>query len=145
MGLTSPPTALRLAIFNWTMRNAANIAATLEYNADAAERSSYRFTPRNSLTSSTNRQPVLRKMVCPKLHIYRKTQTFTASTLSSPLRSVSGTRVSVEVSLKFDWVSASLDVSGNDHIPRTPPLRYGIGVLGELGSSHRVTRFPERR
>jgi len=39
----------------------------------------------------------------------------------------------VELSLQFDWINASLDISGNDHIPRTPPLRFGMGVHGRWG------------
>lgn len=31
---------------------------------------------------------------------------------------------------KFDYVDAKLSVSGNDRLPRIPPLRYGIGLSG---------------
>lgn len=40
---------------------------------------------------------------------------------------------SLALSAMFDTVSASLDVSGNDNIPRLPPARYGIGASGTLG------------
>jgi iron complex outermembrane receptor protein len=32
-----------------------------------------------------------------------------------------------------DLVNPELDVSGNENMPRIPPLRYGIGVLGQFG------------
>ena len=40
-----------------------------------------------------------------------------------------------EIHLKgiFDTVSAELDVSGNDHLPRTPPTRYGLGLESQWG------------
>ncbi len=33
----------------------------------------------------------------------------------------------------LDYVDAELDVSGNDHLPRIPPLRYGLGLEGTFG------------
>ena len=33
----------------------------------------------------------------------------------------------------FDWVDAELSVSGNDNLPRIPPLRYGAGLEARLG------------
>ena len=35
---------------------------------------------------------------------------------------------------KFDYVDAKLSVSGNDRLPRIPPLRYGIGLSGRWGA-----------
>lgn len=35
---------------------------------------------------------------------------------------------------KLDYVDAKLDVSGNDRLPRIPPLRYGIGLSGRWGA-----------
>ncbi len=32
-----------------------------------------------------------------------------------------------------DFVEAEVDVSGNDHLPRIPPMRYGVGVFGNWG------------
>lgn len=40
---------------------------------------------------------------------------------------------SLTVSALFDTVSASLNVSGDDDIPRLPPTRYGLGASGTLG------------
>ena len=37
---------------------------------------------------------------------------------------------------KFDQVKATLDVSGNDNIPRIPPQRYGLGIAYDLGALH---------
>ena len=34
---------------------------------------------------------------------------------------------------KFDYVDAKLSVSGNDRLPRIPPLRYGIGLSASWG------------
>ena len=34
---------------------------------------------------------------------------------------------------KFDYVDAKLSVSGNDRLPRIPPLRYGIGLSARWG------------
>ena len=34
----------------------------------------------------------------------------------------------VSVALVNDRVIAEVDVSGNDHLPRTPPMRYGMGL-----------------
>ncbi|MEQ8860752.1 MAG: TonB-dependent receptor [Pseudomonadales bacterium] len=42
-------------------------------------------------------------------------------------------RGSLALSAMFDTVSASLDIAGNDDIPRLPPTRYGIGASGSLG------------
>jgi iron complex outermembrane recepter protein len=39
----------------------------------------------------------------------------------------------LEVSAQFDTVSASLDVTGNDNVPRLPPTRYGLGLAGHWG------------
>lgn len=36
---------------------------------------------------------------------------------------------------KFDYVDAKLSVSGNDRLPRIPPLRYGIGLSARWGSA----------
>jgi iron complex outermembrane receptor protein len=33
----------------------------------------------------------------------------------------------------FDFVEAELDISGNDHLPRITPLRYGAGISLEHG------------
>ena len=33
----------------------------------------------------------------------------------------------------FDWVDAELSVSGNDNLPRIPPLRYGAGLEARFG------------
>ena len=33
----------------------------------------------------------------------------------------------------FDFVAAEVDVSGNDNLPRTPPMRYGIGFESRWG------------
>lgn len=33
----------------------------------------------------------------------------------------------------FDFVDAEVDVSGNQHLPRTPPSRYGLGLEAEWG------------
>lgn len=35
---------------------------------------------------------------------------------------------------KFDYVDAKLSVSGNDRLPRIPPLRYGVGLSARWGS-----------
>jgi len=40
---------------------------------------------------------------------------------------------SLALSAMFDTVSAKLDVSGNDDLPRLPPTRYGIGASGNAG------------
>ncbi|MFK8018765.1 MAG: TonB-dependent receptor [Pseudomonadales bacterium] len=40
----------------------------------------------------------------------------------------------VNFTAQFDYVNASLDVSGNDHIPRTPPLRVSAGLNGRWGA-----------
>ena len=40
----------------------------------------------------------------------------------------------LDLSLQFDVINASLDIAGNDYIPRTPPLRVGIGILGTWGA-----------
>jgi iron complex outermembrane receptor protein len=39
----------------------------------------------------------------------------------------------LEVSAQFDTVSGEVDVSGNDHLPRVPPSRYGLGLAGRWG------------
>ena len=39
----------------------------------------------------------------------------------------------LELSGMFDTVSASVDVRGNDHLPRIPPARAGLGVALENG------------
>lgn len=36
---------------------------------------------------------------------------------------------------KFDYVDAKLSVSGNDRLPRIPPLRYGIGLSARWGTA----------
>jgi len=33
----------------------------------------------------------------------------------------------------FDFVNAEVDVTGNQHLPRTPPMRYGLGIDGQWG------------
>jgi iron complex outermembrane recepter protein len=40
---------------------------------------------------------------------------------------------SLALSGMFDTVTAKLDVSGNDNIPRLPPTRYGVGLHAEWG------------
>jgi iron complex outermembrane recepter protein len=40
----------------------------------------------------------------------------------------------LEVSAMFDTVSASLDIAGNDNVPRLPPTRYGVGLAGSWGN-----------
>jgi iron complex outermembrane recepter protein len=40
---------------------------------------------------------------------------------------------SLALSAMFDTVSAKLDVSGNDNIPRLPPTRYRVGLHAEWG------------
>ena len=40
----------------------------------------------------------------------------------------------LKATLMFDTVSASLDVSGNDHLPRLPPSRVGFGLELNRGS-----------
>jgi iron complex outermembrane recepter protein len=40
---------------------------------------------------------------------------------------------SLALSAMFDTVTAKLDVSGNDNIPRLPPTRYGVGMHAEWG------------
>jgi len=41
---------------------------------------------------------------------------------------------SLEASAMFDTVSAELDVSGNDKLPRIPPTRYGLGLAANWGA-----------
>ena len=36
---------------------------------------------------------------------------------------------------KFDYVDAKLSISGNDRLPRIPPLRYGIGLSASWGTA----------
>ena len=33
----------------------------------------------------------------------------------------------------FDFVDAEVDVTGNQHLPRTPPMRYGLGLEAQWG------------
>jgi iron complex outermembrane receptor protein len=40
---------------------------------------------------------------------------------------------SLELSARFDTVRGQVDVPGNDHLPRMPPTRYGLGVAGHWG------------
>ena len=40
---------------------------------------------------------------------------------------------SLALSALFDTVTATIDVAGNDHLPRIPPLRAGVGVHLERG------------
>jgi iron complex outermembrane receptor protein len=37
---------------------------------------------------------------------------------------------SLALSAQFDTVSGEVDISGNDHLPRIPATRYGVGVSG---------------
>ena len=39
----------------------------------------------------------------------------------------------VRVKALFDFVNAEVDVSGNQHLPRTPPTRYGLGLEAQWG------------
>lgn len=39
----------------------------------------------------------------------------------------------LELSAQYDTVSATLDISGNDDVPRLPPTRYGLGLAGNWG------------
>lgn len=39
----------------------------------------------------------------------------------------------LELGVKFDTVTATLDVSGNDDLPRMPPTRYGVGLNAQWG------------
>ena len=46
-----------------------------------------------------------------------------------------------------DFVNADLDVSGNDNLPRIPPLRYGTGLSissGILSASVDFVRYTEQ-
>ena len=36
---------------------------------------------------------------------------------------------------KFDYVDAKLSISGNDRLPRIPPLRYGVGLSARWGTA----------
>ena len=39
----------------------------------------------------------------------------------------------LRVKALFDFVVAEVDVNGNDDLPRTPPMRYGVGFEGRWG------------
>lgn len=39
----------------------------------------------------------------------------------------------VALTAQFDTVSASLDITGNDKVPRLPPTRYGVGIEATRG------------
>jgi len=39
----------------------------------------------------------------------------------------------VRLKALFDFVDAEVDVTGNQHLPRTPPMRYGLGIDGQWG------------
>jgi len=112
---------------------AANIAATLEYNADQL---SSRVTVYATQFSDFIYQQATgaEEDGLPEVAYLQEDANFYGIDAELTSQISQWNEGSVEVSLKFDWVSASLDVSGNDHIPRTPPLRYGIGVLGEFGA-----------
>lgn len=50
--------------------------------------------------------------------------------LSTAISSTSYLNTDLDISIRamFDYVHAKLDVSGNDHIPRISPMRYGLGI-----------------
>lgn len=39
----------------------------------------------------------------------------------------------VRLKALFDFVNADVDVSGNQHLPRIPPMRYGLGLEAQWG------------
>ena len=39
----------------------------------------------------------------------------------------------VRLKALFDFVNAEVDVSGNQHLPRIPPMRYGLGLETQWG------------
>jgi iron complex outermembrane receptor protein len=111
---------------------AANIAATLEYNADKL---SSRVTVYSTRFSDFIYQQATgaEEDGLPVVAYRQEDATYYGldAELTAQLREWDGGQL--ELSLLLDWVNASLDVSGNDNIPRTPPLRFGVSALGQWG------------
>jgi iron complex outermembrane recepter protein len=72
----------------------------------------------------------------PVLVYQQNDASFTGLDLEIVHKLVTSDNGAVEMKLMFDYVDASLDKSGNDYIPRTPPMRYGLGLDAHFGQLH---------
>ena len=66
--------------------------------------------------------------------VYRQNDaTFTGADIELAANIIKQADNNVRLKALFDFVNAEVDVTGNQHLPRTPPMRYGFGVESQWG------------
>ncbi len=125
---------------NLDNESAANISATLEY---AADRLSGRATVYYTQFSDFIFQQAsgAEEDGLPVVAYLQDDATYFGIDAELTSRFAEWDQGGAELSLMFDWLSASLDVDGNDHIPRTPPMRYGVGLDAKWGAVSAALEF----
>lgn len=125
---------------NLDNESAANLSATLEYSADnLSGRATVYYTQFSDFIfqqASGGEEDGL-----PVVAYLQQDATYFGIDAELTSRVAEWDQGSMEFSLMFDWLDASLDVDGNDHIPRTPPMRYGIGLDARWGSVSAALEF----
>ncbi|MEM9622746.1 MAG: TonB-dependent receptor [Pseudomonadota bacterium] len=67
----------------------------------------------------------------PVLQYQQEDATFMGVDLEISHTLIDNGEAQVVVSTMLDYVDAELDIDGNDHVPRIPPLRYGFGLQAD--------------
>lgn len=125
---------------NLDNEEAANISATLEYSAEAL---SGRATVYYTRFSGFIFQQAIggEEDGLPVVVYQQEDATYFGIDVELKSRLAEWDKGGVELSLMFDCLDASVDVNGNDHIPRTPSMRYGLGLDANWGSLSAALNF----
>lgn len=125
---------------NLDNESAANISATVEYAADRLSgRATVYYTQFSDFIfqqASGGEEDGL-----PVVAYLQEDATYFGVDAELTSRFAEWNSGSAELSLMFDWLDASVDIDGNDHIPRTPPMRYGVGLDAKWGALSAAVEF----
>ncbi len=111
---------------------AANLSATLSYRADTWSLSATTYYTRFSDFIYEQSNGDIEDGL-PVFIFQQEDATFAGVDLEVSARVAQWDNGELMLRGMFDWVDAEVDVSGNDNLPRIPPLRYGLGVETTFG------------
>lgn len=111
---------------------AANLSATLSYRTEAWNVSTTAYYTRFSDFIYEQATGDIEDGL-PVFAFQQEDATFTGIDVEVSARVAQWDNGKLMLRGMFDWVDAEVDVSGNDNLPRIPPLRYGLGVETTFG------------
>lgn len=111
---------------------AANLSATLTYNDEIWRASATAYYTRfyDFIYEQSNGEI---EDGLPVFQFQQDDATFTGVDLEISARLMRWEDGELLVRSMFDWVEAEVDATGNENLPRIPPLRYGFGLETSFG------------